>query len=429
MASLRKYIFVFLFGCLFLPLIQSHLNLFKLTKLSGAYILSDDTTFTMDGWFSGKYQAHKERYLRDTFGLRSFFIRMHNQIAYSLFKKVTAADITFGKNGRLYNTNYLDAYSGKDFVGSQSIDVIMDKLKKVQDRLQEKNKTFLLVFAPSKDFYDPEFIPEGYDKNDSNNYAICLKIAKKKGINYIDFNGYFSSIRQRSKYPIYSTYGSHWSAYGACLAGDSIINRLEALRNTKILHSIWNNNIVNEEANGDELELENELNLLFSFKHENMAHPKITNPPDSTKTKPNILIIGDSYIWGLGMHYNFFENFSTFIFCYYFKTIYISGHTGAISTAEFNLKDALDKTDIVLIEATVPGLRTFTWGFDEAAREALQNDDELVEFKKKVSAMRIELKNSADAMKLIVEKAKKNNISVDSMLTNDAIWMVKYSKK
>jgi hypothetical protein len=42
------------------------------------------------GWINGDYQREKEKYFNDQFGFRNDFVRLHNQIGYSLFKKMNA---------------------------------------------------------------------------------------------------------------------------------------------------------------------------------------------------------------------------------------------------------------------------------------------------------------------------------------------------
>ncbi len=117
----KKALIFFLFILLCLPVIQRVFHPVHLKPLSGAVITEHDTTYTFKGWFSGRYQFHKEKAINDSFGLREFFINVNNQLEFDLFKKAHAEDITIGKENELFGTEYLEAYSGKDFTGEERI--------------------------------------------------------------------------------------------------------------------------------------------------------------------------------------------------------------------------------------------------------------------------------------------------------------------
>lgn len=374
MQLFRKLLLIFLLGFLFIPITQTTFHLINVTRLSGAYTLSDDTACTINGWLSGKFQEHKELFLRDTFGLRNLFIRTINQTNYSLFDKSNARDVVVGKNDYLFNRWYIDAYVGADFTGTNKISNQLKKLKVVQDSLTKMNKTLLVVFAPSKDLFAPEHLPEGCIKGDSTNYDVFIKLAKEYGINFIDFNPYFISLKNKSEYLLYTKYGSHWSAYGACIAGDTITSMFEKLSHTPIPHTIWKDNIIREGPNGSEIELENELNLLFNLKHDAVGHPQLKNPADSSMKKTTLMMVGDSYIWNLVMNSNFWNNFSSFTFCYYYNTVYTPGKENKMDSTTFNLRKSINDNDVFLIEATESNLPNFGFGFIDAATKVLGVD-------------------------------------------------------
>ncbi len=422
MLRFRKYLFVFLLGVLFLPLLESNLHLTTIPRLSGAYNLADDTGFTYEGWFSGKYQAHKEKFARDTFGFRSLFIRANNQLDYSLFHKAGNGNFIIGRNNNIFPEWYLRSFTGGDFSGSKLLKSKFEKLKYLQDTLAKLNKTFLIVIAPSKDFFNPEDIPSTYKKADSSNYEAGLKYLKISGLNYIDLNKYFIEQKNKTKYPLFYKYGSHWSAYGACLAGDSIITTLEKLRNCKIPHPNWRANIVWEEASNDELELEDDLNLIFPLKHDLVGHPKLTASKDSGK-KPSILFIGDSYFWALRDHYNIWDCFSTGLFDYYFSAIYPK--SGPVPN--FVLKDAIAGSDIVVVEFTEANMGDLGFGFPDAVCRVMHLHEDQQSIKRdRILEMRNKIKSQPEWMKAILEKARQRNISVDSMVTVDATYMVEH---
>ncbi|MBI4645358.1 MAG: hypothetical protein HY738_01900 [Bacteroidia bacterium] len=72
----------------------------ELKPLKGDISLTEDTIFSLRGWFSGKYQEKKEKYLNESFGFRSTMVRLNNQIAFSFFNKAKANGVIIGRRTR-----------------------------------------------------------------------------------------------------------------------------------------------------------------------------------------------------------------------------------------------------------------------------------------------------------------------------------------
>lgn len=148
--NVKKYLFGMIMIILFIPCIQHSLHLVGEKSLRGAVNYAPDISFEKKEWFQGKYQEEKEKYLNDGFGFRSFFVRLNNQIRYSLFNKANANGVIIGKENYLYEENYIKAYYGQDFIGKEKIEERFIQLKFIQDTLQKLNKSLLLVYASGK---------------------------------------------------------------------------------------------------------------------------------------------------------------------------------------------------------------------------------------------------------------------------------------
>src|SRR5687768_2398357 len=105
-------------GFLFIPLIQNNFHLKQVKKLHGDYIPADNIGFSFKKWWSKEFQEQKEKYITDHFGCRNYAIRIHNQIAFELFKIAKAKSVVIGKENYLYEQTYIDAFYGTDFVGT-----------------------------------------------------------------------------------------------------------------------------------------------------------------------------------------------------------------------------------------------------------------------------------------------------------------------
>lgn len=414
------------------PWIQNNLNVINVTPLSGAITTPAKPEFTFKKWFTAEYQEAAEKWLNQTFGFRNLFIRINNQIAFSLFKKAKANGVIVGKENYLFEENYIKAYYGTDFVGADSINNRMYRLARISDTLLKLNKNLILVFAAGKGSFYPEFFPEKYHTTrKTTNYEAHLQKALELGINHIDFNKYFVDQKRISKYPLYPQYGIHWSYYGMGLAADSIIHFIEHLRGIDMPDLYWDT-IEMSQPRMDDYDIADGMNIKFRLKSFQMAYPRYLFEPAEGKTRPSVLVVSDSYYWGM---YNFgISNvFSTSHFWFYNKQVYPESFKTPVDAAQENPADVVNQHDVFVImatEATLPGLG---WGFIEklynhfypvvARHNARETTNE------KVAAMRDYIKTDARWMELIRKKAADNKISVDSMLTLDATYEVNKTEK
>ena len=368
----RKYLFIFLLLFLFLPIIQNRINFINVKSLSGMYKLADDTVISPAGWFSGKYQQAKEKYLRDAFGFRNLFIRSRNQLDFSLFGKAHTDDFVIGKNDDIFWGWYFKTYTGRSFAGTKVLKERMGELKFIQDELAKQNKTLLIVIAPSKDLFFPEDIPDSIEKADSTDYTVGIKLLQKEGLNYIDFNRYFIEQKNKSPYPLFYKYDSHWTDYGAFLAGDSIIATIEKIHNLKMAHTDWKDHILKETASGDELEMEDGLNLIFPFKHDLMGHPKNFAQLDTTLNGPSALFVGDSFFWSLRDQFNFWDYFKDGDFWYYSWHVYPKGIKPMYDT--ILMKEELKKNDVFILEVTEANISKLGFDFPGLAYPIMKSE-------------------------------------------------------
>lgn len=428
----RSFIFISLLFLLIIPGIQNEFQLFELAPLKGAITQPEKKTFTLKDWFSADYQIAEEKYLNESFGFRSLFVRIDNQIAFSLFKRAKANGVIIGKQNYLFEENYIKAFNGTDFWGYDSISNRMQKFKFISDTLKKLNKNIVLVFAAGKGSYFPEYFPEKYKMTPRiTNYHYYLKIAQELGINYIDFNKYFVDNKYKSKYPLYPQYGIHWSTYGMGIAADSIIRYVEKIRNIDMPNLYWTK-VDLAEANGDDYDIGDGLNIKFKLKSFQMAYPDFQVESDAGKTKPSVLVIADSYYWGM-FGFGFTKAFSSNHFWYYNKEIYPDSFEKPTETNQVRLGDEINKNDVIIIMATEATLPKLGWGFIENLYDLYKgvkpNTVADSAFQQKVINLSNYIKTDKNWMKQITEKAAKRKISVDSMIMIDATWQIQQDKK
>ena len=428
----RRFLFISLLFLLIVPGIQNVFPFIELAPLKGAISQPEKKSFTIKEWFSGDYQMVEEKYINETFGFRSLFVRIDNQIAFSLFKRAKANGVIIGKNNYLFEENYIKAYNGTDFIGTDSISLRMQKLKFIGDTLAKLNKNIIIVFAAGKGSYYPEYFPEKLKmKPGKTNYEYYTKSAKDLGIYYIDFNKYFVDNKHKSKYPLYPQYGIHWSNYGMCIAADSIIRYIEKIRNIDLPNLYWTK-VDLAEAKESDYDIADGLNIKFKLRSFKMGYPRIQFESESGKTKPSVLVISDSYYWGM-YGFGITKAFSNSHFWYYNKQIYPESFEKTVETTGINLKDEIARYDVIIIMATEATLPKLGWGFIENLSDFFRginsNSENDAEFQQKVNNLQNYIKTDKNWMAQIKEKAASRKITVDSMITLDAIYQIKQEEK
>lgn len=367
---LKKGLLIITLLVLFLPTIQNHFTFIKLYKLAGNDTVYNDTTLTCATYFSGDFQKKADKKLASDFGFRSLLIKINNQFNFSLFHKVNAKGVIVGKDNYLFETTYINAYLGKDFMGEDSINDYLMKFKKISDKFQKLNKNLILVIAPSKPSYFREFLPDDFESiKNKNNYESIIEGIKKYKINCIDFSNWFTKTKYISKYPLYPKHANHWSMYGSYLAADSIIKYIETEQKIN-LPNLFLKNVIIEQPKNEDKDIEYGINLLFKLKSYDLATPEITIEDTIGKIKPDVLVIGDSFYWNI-YNLGISNCFNKSSFWYYNKVVYPDSYKQQLMVSDLDFDDEIKKHEVIIILATESNIKSFGWGFMENAEKYL----------------------------------------------------------
>ncbi len=410
----------------FLPAIQNNFHINAIEPLHGDAEIPQDPEITRQDWFSTKFQGGKEAYLNSNFGFREALVRFNNQIAFTVFKKAKANGVIIGNENYLYEKNYISAYTGKDYLGEKKIAQIVARIKFISDTLNKLNKKLLIVFAPGKATFFPEYIPLSYGKSGGKtNYNTFQKTMSGKNISVIDFNKWFKDNKEKSVYPLYPKYGIHWSVYGSALAGDSILKKIGTLCNAQLpAHSIKKINIL--QPYDTDYDIADGMNLIERLEDDKLAYPEMFTDTMRGNYKPKVLVVADSFYWTLyksGFTNSFAENH----FWYYNKLVYPQLSNNPLFTEELDYNTEIKNHDVFIVMATEANLPNFGWGFFEDLEHHFRGDNYLKEKNQKFT-IRKNILNNKVWMNDIETKARKKNITTDSMVTLDMIWVMQHPK-
>ncbi len=421
--KVKYIIFVITLLALGLPAIQAAFNIFPEKPLHGDFEKKDMPALTKQGWFSADFQAKLDPWLEQHIGFHNGLVRMHNQMDYSLFHKPNAEGVIRGKNGQLYESDYIRAWTGKDFVGEELLDRKLRQFRFLQQHLKEEfNIDLVLVLEPGKASIYPEDIPERYTKagKGKTNYEYMAGRAQELGINLIDLNAYFLEIKDSTSYPLFPLQGTHWSEFAMWYAADSLLSYIEATRGIQLPEVIKEGTEYSMELRSTDYDVGVTLNLLFELQHGEMPYPKYHFREDSTRQKPNVLAIADSYYWNVfntRIPKNLFNNEA---FWYFYKKVYPDTYYGDKNIEDLDLKAEVEKQDIIFFMTTERFMYMIDRGFvdDLISIYGVQySRNELTRYKTSII-------NLGTWFAKVLDKAEQKGVSLGEMLERDARYLL-----
>ncbi len=369
-------LFVILF-LLFIPILQNQLHILPIPPLNGDFVLPEKPALQKSEWLSGDFQAAYDPYLEQRLGLHNLLVRIHNQIDYSLFRKVHAEGVVIGNGNVLHERDYIRAWTGEDFIGEKTWIKKLGRLKFVQDHLK---KTYgidlVLILEPSKARFSPESLPSGSAerKKEPSNYTYIVDKLKELNIRYLDLNAYYLALKDTSRYDLYPKYGVHWSVYGMTLMADTLIKYLEHLRQIDMPDFHRERIILSDSLRDTDYDAAKPMNLLFELPHGPMAYPEIRFGDQKGKTRPDVLVEGDSYYWNIFNARIPDHCFDDHSFWYFNALVYPDTYNDSVLVTDLDIRKEVENRDIILIMTTERFLFKYDWGFTDALFEAYTPD-------------------------------------------------------
>lgn len=301
-AIFKNSLFGLVLVLLLLPWLEQNEHLFEPKPLGGAQPQTENVPFSIEKWKTAAFQEGQEAYIKDHFGLRPFMVRFYNEVFDRLFGEFQANGVVQGKDGYLFEENYLLAASGQDYLGAISINALVGQLALVQQDLLKKGKQLMVCLAPGKGTFYADQMPAGYKWNGSTgrNHPDFVRALRLEQIPLFDVQTWFMQMKPYAPYPLFPKTGIHWSSYGEYLVADSLIKQIAKLT-AKPLPTLQLTSIEQDEQPRDrDDDIELGMNLLRNLPDFKMAYPqfKIVPVRDSNK-QPKVLVIGDSFFYGM----------------------------------------------------------------------------------------------------------------------------------
>lgn len=413
-----KYILVIITGiALFVPITQMKLKLFEKQTLEGGINIATKPEFKQENYWDLSWQENFSKYVNDNFGFRTLYVRLINQIRYSLWNYTKAPGVVIGKDGELFIESYIDDYIGKNYVGRSKIEETVSKIKTLQDSLSARGKDLIVVFAPGKASFYPELIPNNYlsKKKDSTNYSVYANAFQNKHVNFIDMNKWFFENKKTFKYSVYPKYGTHWNHYGMTIALDSIVKYFEFKRHINLPDFSYDIVNYNSKLKGNDFDIGILMNLLSPIQPDANPYPVYKFKGGTNYTKPDVLVIGDSYWWCMVGDNLPKQLFKEDEYWFYNKDVVFQNNQQKDKVKEINFSSSINQRDVVLLMATEATFYMFPYGFVDNAYKLYCSDNS-----KRLNEIKNDIRNNKEWYNKIITKSSENNISIDKQMQLDA---------
>lgn len=427
MAKKTKNIILILIVVIFtLPLLQFYTDIVVVKKLHGYFKEENNPDFSLSGWFDNSFQTQYDLFFNQKFGFRDDFVRLHNQLDYSLFKELHANSVIVGKEEYLYEHNYIKSYLGEDYIGEDKIRSAVQNIDSIYQVLKEHQTEMLLIIAPGKGYFYPEYIPDAmmHDRGPTNYEGYINEIAKTD-IPFIDFNHLFLQMKDTYSIVLYPKTGIHWSQGSIPFVLDSIIKKTEAILQKDLPNISYYYQPPVKKADEQDADIEKGLNLFFPLKIPPMTYPVVSFEKGEQYTKPKLISMADSFFWQF-LNLGYINRvFSDLQFWYYYKQIYGTEQKD-LFIADIDSKKALFNADLVILMTTETNLYKFPFGFENALKSTKTS---LKEQEEKIKEIMNNIKSDEKWYQSVKDKAETKNISIDSMLYLDAKYVFDLQSK
>ena len=336
--------------------------------LKGYQPKAKEVDFSRESIKNGSYQNYVEAYAKDHLQSKHFFIRLNNQLKYSLFDHLNAYDVERGKNDYYFESRYARTYLGTRFTGEKILSEKIENISELKDSLSAHDIELLVVLAAGKGQFMPENISARYDTivkrpNDYELFSAGLAAAE---IPVLDLQQYLLSMKDTASYPLFTRGNIHWSFYAISFITDTLVSTIEQQLGVDLPeYKREAIRLAYEPSYYTEKGIFASLNLYWTKLQDTFAYRDII--PASlvyeNKYRPKVWVVGDSFYGTMETYQvpqQFFDPTTTFF--YYNNSIVNAAENKQYAPG--NIKDylsQLEEQDLLILWTTDAGIRGFDW--------------------------------------------------------------------
>jgi hypothetical protein len=316
-------------------------------------------------------------------GLRSFWVRLDNQVNYTLFgelaKRTQGTVLIAGPGDWLFEKQYIDYATTPGSLADQELTRRIERMRRVEAKLARRSIPLVYMVAPSKVEVYPENVPAALlaanpPDRTSTRYEQAQAPLHNSGISFIDGPNLFRRWKQERVRDLFARSGTHWS-YASALR---IWEEIRAEMNPRLARPIPAFATIPTKPDrpgpGDS-DLLNLANLLCSRPYQHpLIKPLIKPQADIPAQRlPKLLWVHDSFGWALIEELYEANAARPSDSLYYFRThMKIPG--GLVQDTKIEAIDwpsFLSDYDGIVLVGTEIGFEFDCWGFYETLDRAL----------------------------------------------------------
>lgn len=380
MKSKLLYIILFSLTCIFLFsfMIQEHFKIFEEKKLYGKVVEVEMPEFTMENYVTGSCQRQLESYISNNFGFRPGIVRLYNQYVWDFYRKFYVDDVVRGKDDWLYYKQNVNDYYNTEMYRWQDTpqdareryDQEVELMIKLRGILKEYGKEFFVFMAPEKGFVYSEYLPDrAFDTIAINARKYYSHKFDSVNFPYIEMTEWFLQMKDTVSYPIFPQLGAHWN-FSCVYAADSLFHFMADLKGIKLPEiEIGELRKTDYSQRNHDNDLASLLNLLrpIDDKKNILYDADVTVVSDSTCEKPNVLFIGNSFLWRIKDYVPLDQVFNNWDFWFYNSTAYRKNGNMILKVSEIDRLADILNADYIVWFTTGNQMYKTSYGFVEDA--------------------------------------------------------------
>ncbi|GAA0123290.1 hypothetical protein UT300018_26080 [Clostridium faecium] len=210
----RIGLFIFIIA---LPIFNMNLKSDQVSAMDNRKLIDFSEIFS-----EGSITENAERYIDDRIGFRTTMVNTYIKTMNSLFGEMIHPSYQYGKEG------YIFPKLKENILNKEFQEVYSDFILNFQNYCKDRDIKFLYAVEPSKTTIYTEFLPEGYNYNNSN-LDYFLSLLKDKNVNYL-YTGEALLDAKDSKQVFDKEYdANHWNETGAVVGISAVLDRLHDL--------------------------------------------------------------------------------------------------------------------------------------------------------------------------------------------------------
>ena len=431
---------------LFASLLQMRFHWVDFKPLNGAVNDQPLPKISFAGFKDTGYQQQVEQYLKLHFGFREPLIRFYNQYLWDFYKKTPVSEnqVVMGKEGWMYGPwSVTDHYQRQYLCYAKDTAEMAQKLASEARRvlqvqqILEANGTHLFVcLTPTKDHIYPEYLPEDPKPELSEVPKFTAREFyqreyAKMGINFLDLDQYFLSMKDTADFLLFPVTGEHWANYASLFAADTLIRYMEHLGDINMHNVVIGPRTLGDARDPDD-DFEQLMNLMRPMPKSRYYYANATPDDDTTAVKPKIIVIGDSFWWNIATQLPVRDFFSAVPYWYYFYSVHYDSPHKTVN--DLDIKEELLSADFVVIFYCATTLYRMNDGFSIDALEALCDPseyslDSAAYIERQIQRTINDILTTPNWAESVRQKAIRRHKDFEQAVRDDAEWLVEQKIK